>query len=210
VGLKLFFGGKSQGFFSSHGIHNSCYHPHINTLKAPLETCFSPIVSSEAKILILGSFPGEESLRKQEYYAHPRNAFWYIMQALFHCRDALSYQEKMEVLISKKVALWDVLSSCHRKGSLDSSIDDKTIRVNDFQTFFERYTDIEWVFFNGVKAEKEYMKRVSVSFENPRKTLHFERLPSTSPAMAQLTRDEKIIQWSKIIEKIDLEYGATE
>jgi double-stranded uracil-DNA glycosylase len=208
VGLKHSFGDKCQVFFSSNGLHYSCYHPHLSKLKSPPETCFTPIVSSDSQILVLGSFPGQESLRKQEYYAHPRNAFWHIMQVLFHFQNALSYQEKVEVLISKKVALWDVLSSCHRNGSLDSSIDDKTIRINDFQSFFERYAEIQWVFFNGVKAEKEYRKRVSLSFEKPRKTLHFKRLPSTSPAMAQLTRDEKIAQWSIIIEKIDLKHGS--
>jgi double-stranded uracil-DNA glycosylase len=167
-----------------------------------METCFPPVALDDAKILILGSFPGEESLRKQEYYAHPRNTFWFIMRVLFHFKESLSYQERVNVLISQRVALWDVLSSCRREGSLDSSIDDMTIRVNDFNSFFQRCTEIEWIFFNGLKAEKEYLKRVAVSVKPLKKTLYFQRLPSTSPAMAKLSRDQKVAQWAKILEKL--------
>jgi hypoxanthine-DNA glycosylase len=167
-----------------------------------MATCFSPLASSDAKILILGSFPGKESLRKQEYYAHPRNAFWFIIKTLFRLEDSLSYLERVKALKSNRVALWDVLLSCQREGSLDSSIDDTTISVNDFTLFFRKYKEIQWVFFNGLKAEKEYQRRVMPLVGSFRHTLQYCRLPSTSPAMAMLTRDEKLAQWAGILEKL--------
>jgi double-stranded uracil-DNA glycosylase len=168
--------------------------------KEPLATCFPPIASSGAKILILGSFPGRESLRKQEYYGHSRNVFWFIIRALFHLDDALSYPERVRALTLHGVAVWDVLSSCRREGSLDSSIEDATILVNDFLPFFQRYTGIQWVFFNGTRAEKEYRRHVSNVVDPLCTDIHYHRLPSTSPAMAMLTRDQKLAQWTKILE----------
>jgi double-stranded uracil-DNA glycosylase len=168
--------------------------------KEPVITCFPPIASVRAKVLILGSFPGGESLRKQEYYGHPRNVFWFIIQKLLNLDDALSYPEKVIALSTHGVAVWDVLFSCRRQGSLDSSIDDKTIMVNDFISFFQIYREIKWVFFNGTRAEKEYHRRVLNLVESFRKDMHYQRLPSTSPAMAMLTRDEKLAQWEKILD----------
>ncbi len=165
-------------------------------------TCFSPLASPDAKVLILGSFPGKESLQKQEYYAHPRNAFWFIIRTLFGLDDSLSYLERAQALKSNRVALWDVLLSCHRVGSLDSGIDDTTIHVNDFGLFFREYKEIDWIFFNGLKAEKEYQRRVVPSVGSLRNTLQYCRLPSTSPAMAMLTRDQKLAQWATILEKL--------
>jgi double-stranded uracil-DNA glycosylase len=165
--------------------------------------CFPPIATPDAKILILGSFPGKESLRKQEYYAHPRNSFWFIIRKLFRLEEDLSYPAGVKALESHGVALWDVLSSCRRKGSLDSDIDDTTILVNDFPSFFRKYTCIKMVFFNGMKAEKEYRRRVLPSVDPLRTPLYYHRLPSTSPAMARLNRDQKLAQWAKIIEQLD-------
>ncbi|MDR3630603.1 MAG: DNA-deoxyinosine glycosylase [Desulfocapsaceae bacterium] len=163
-------------------------------------TCFPPLVSAEARILILGSFPGDASLQRREYYAHPRNAFWSIVQTLLRLEDGLSYVERGQALVSHGIALWDVLSTCERKGSLDSSIDDRTIIVNDFRQFFRQYPGIGWVFFNGMKAEREYQKKVLGSL-GPN-CLQYRRLPSTSPAMATLSREDKLARWTEIMEKI--------
>jgi double-stranded uracil-DNA glycosylase len=167
-----------------------------------LTTSFPPLVSPGAKILILGSFPGEESLRKQEYYGHPRNVFWFIIRKLFQLDDALSYPERVKALTSHGIAVWDVLLSCRREGSLDSSIDDTTIQVNDFQSFFCRHEGIKRIFFNGTKAETEFRRRVLNSVKLLCNDIHYYRLPSTSPAMAMLTRDEKLAQWAKIMETL--------
>jgi hypoxanthine-DNA glycosylase len=165
-------------------------------------TCFPPLASPDAKILILGSFPGQESLRKQEYYAHPRNAFWFIIRSLFHLEEALSYKETTQLLMSHRLALWDVVSSCRRVGSLDSSIDNTTIQVNDFKSFFLEYKEIDRVFFNGLKAEQEYQRRVLPEAGSFCRTLQYHRLPSTSPAMAMLTREEKRARWAAVLDKL--------
>ena len=165
-------------------------------------TCFPPLASPDAKALILGSFPGKESLRRQEYYAHPRNAFWFIILSLFHLGAGLSYEERAQVLKSHRLALWDVVSSCRREGSLDSSIDNTTIQVNDFKSFFREHKEIDRVFFNGLKAEKEYQRRVLPEADSFCRTLQYYRLPSTSPAMAMLTRDEKLARWAGVLDDL--------
>jgi TDG/mug DNA glycosylase family protein len=163
-------------------------------------TCFPPLVSAGAKVLILGSFPGSMSLQRQEYYAHPRNAFWYIIRVLLGLEDGLPYEERGKALTARGIALWDVLATCRREGSLDSSIEDKSIRVNDFEQFFRRYPEIRHVFFNGAKAEQEYRKRVLRSLRT--NDMQYHRLPSTSPAMAMLSRDAKLACWTESIGKL--------
>lgn len=159
---------------------------------------FPPIADDRSTILILGSMPSEESLRKQEYYGHPRNGFWKIMGSLFGFDHVGSYKDRVNNLKNNNVALWDVMHTCERQGSLDSSIIDSTIAENDFETFFRDHPHINHVFFNGAKAEKEYLKRVlpELSIEETRMT--YTRLPSTSPAMASLSFDEKLLEWSII------------
>ncbi len=164
-----------------------------------MTTCFPPIALDTATVLILGSFPGKESLRRQQYYAHPRNTFWPIMENLFHLEAGLSYSDRVNALESHGIALWDVMLSCHREGSLDSDIDDTTIIANDFRSFFRKYKRIRSVFFNGAKAEKEYMRHVWNLLDPFSKALQYQRLPSTSPAMASLTPEEKRARWRCII-----------
>jgi TDG/mug DNA glycosylase family protein len=159
---------------------------------------FPPIADKKAKVLILGSMPGEESLRKNEYYANPKNAFWRIMAALFGSGRDLSYKEKARILKENKIALWDVMKSCERRGSLDSAIKDSAIVENDFVSFYRGHPNIRYVFFNGAKAEMEYKKRVMPRLSDVAKRIAYCRLPSTSPAMARLSFDEKLVEWSKV------------
>lgn len=159
---------------------------------------FPPIANELATILILGSMPGEESLRKKEYYANSRNTFWKIMAGLFNYQNVASYQEKITKLMEHNIALWDVIDVCERKGSLDSAIDNRTIRENDFASFYRSHPNIKYVFFNGAKAENEYLKRVLPGLSDQAKGIAYCRLPSTSPAMAQLSFDAKLLQWSRI------------
>ena len=91
---------------------------------------FPPIVSERSKLIILGSMPGELSLKAGQYYAHPRNAFWDIMGELFGAGPSLPYQERVAILQSVGVALWDSLQACTRPGSLDASITEEV--ANDF------------------------------------------------------------------------------
>ena len=162
--------------------------PHIKS--------FAPVENADAKILILGSMPGEASLRAGEYYAHPRNLFWRTMCELIGANPELPYSQRIQALKSAKIALWDVLRSCRRKGSLDSSIDDRSLTPNDFAGFFRNHPDVTHVFFNGAKAEQCYRKHV----HPVPGTSHIEylRLPSTSPANASISRERKLEAWQAI------------
>ncbi len=161
---------------------------------------FPPVVASDAKILILGSMPGKKSLEKNQYYAHAQNCFWFIVEKLFEINNPLEYHQRIAILNHYKVALWDVLKACQRQGSLDSAIESDSIVLNDFENFLQQYSQIKHVFFNGAKAEQEYKKRVLPNFPVALKHLYYFRLPSTSPAHASMSRQEKLKQWMVVKE----------
>lgn len=157
---------------------------------------FLPIADVSARILVLGSMPGKESLRAQQYYAHPRNSFWMIMGELFGALPTLPYESRTEILKAAGVAVWDVLASCTRDGSLDSDIDKTSIVANDFSTFFRNHTQISAVFFNGTMAEHCFARHVLPQLTS--QPLHFQRLPSTSPANAAVRYETKREAWAAI------------
>jgi TDG/mug DNA glycosylase family protein len=159
---------------------------------------FAPIATKKARILILGSMPGIKSLEMRQYYAHPQNAFWHVMAALFDA-PVDTYALRIALIKNNHLALWDVLKCCERHGSLDIKIDDATIDVNDFAAFFNIHRRITHVFFNGTKSEKEFRKRV-LPFLSQKVCgrLVLNRLPSTSSAMASLTRAGKIRSWQAV------------
>jgi TDG/mug DNA glycosylase family protein len=159
---------------------------------------FAPIVSGNAKVLILGSMPSVASLARQQYYGHPKNAFWPIMGALFGAAPELCYQQRKEILMANGIAVWDVLQGCNRLGSLDSNIKLASIKINDFADFYAEYKFIEQVFFNGAMAEKLYKKYVLPTLAQSFSCLEYQRLPSTSPAHASLRLEEKIEAWKVI------------
>ena len=160
-------------------------------------TSFAPIIDDSARTLILGSMPGAESLRVHEYYANPRNTFWRIMGCLFGFSANATYIEKVAALKVNKVALWDVMHSCERSGSLDANIKHGTIEPNDFVSLFHDYTNIAMILFNGVKAETEYKKQVLPTLSVEAQEIKLLRLPSTSPALAGIPFDEKLGLWAK-------------
>jgi len=155
---------------------------------------FAPIAARNAKILILGSMPGRASLAAGQYYAHAQNAFWRIVQDLLDLDPIPSYAERIRALTSARIALWDVLQTCVRPGSLDSSIEQES--ANDFNGFFRRHPGITHVFFNGAKAEASYRTHVLPVIERP---LRYARLPSTSPAHAALPYPRKLAAWRAIL-----------
>ncbi|MCF6234788.1 MAG: DNA-deoxyinosine glycosylase [Gammaproteobacteria bacterium] len=166
-----------------------------------MKTSFPAIATKEAKILILGSMPGEESLKQQCYYAHPRNAFWYIMSTIFNFDSGLHYEKRVDILKANNIALWDVLKRCNRSGSLDSAIQSSSIEINNFKDFYHNHSFIQNIFFNGVKAEQEYKKRVIPTLQNLHSTIKYHKLTSTSPAMAMRTKEKKLVEWKTIIEE---------
>ena len=163
---------------------------------------FAPIVSRSAQVLILGSMPSATSLAKQQYYGHPRNAFWQVMGVLVGAKPELDYQRRKQILLDHHIAVWDVLQSCIRPGSLDASIDMNSIKVNDFTTFFSEYQNIKRVYFNGGAAEKVFVKQVQPELNDLFCYLEYQRLPSTSPAHAGMTLEQKINAWQAILQPV--------
>jgi len=160
-----------------------------------------PIVAPNARVLILGSFPGEQSLRAGRYYAHPQNAFWPIMEALFGVAVECEYAARVAMLQAAEVALWDVLQAVERAGSLDAKMVPGSEVVNDFNAFFAAHPAIRAVFCNGDKAAKLYRRFVQPALLNE---IPMVCLPSTSPANTRLSREAKIEQWKVIKEVISV------
>jgi hypoxanthine-DNA glycosylase len=154
-----------------------------------------------SQVLILGSMPGKASLAANQYYAHPRNAFWKIVERAFDLAPESCYSDRIGVLTARQVALWDVLKTCTRESSLDSDIVESSVVPNNFESFFESHPDVSRVYFNGAKAEKSYAKHVLPTLgESIRIT--YVRLPSTSPANASMTLEDKISAWKCIAPRI--------
>jgi len=163
---------------------------------------FPPIADTTANILILGSMPGKESLRAGQYYAHRRNAFWDIMGELVGASPALPYATRTQKLKSAGIALWDVLASCTRHSSMDADIDAASICPNDFASFLLMHPNITHIFFNGSMAEQCFRKHVQPLLAPlpGQRSLHFQLLPSTSPAHASRSYQLKLKAWKVILQ----------
>jgi hypoxanthine-DNA glycosylase len=144
--------------------------------------------------VILGSMPGVRSLAAGQYYAHPQNAFWKILGASFGFDPFAAYDERVAHLTAAQVAVWDVLRSCVREGSLDTAIDAGSALPNDFHGFFCRHPLVRTVCFNGATAERYYQRLVLPALQLPHE-LRYVRLPSTSPAHAGVPYIEKLASW---------------
>lgn len=165
---------------------------------------FAWVGDPAARVLLLGSMPGVASLAAQRYYAHPRNAFWPIVTSLLAIGD-LEYAHRVEQVRSRGVAIWDVLGACFRPGSLDSDIDDASLVPNDFQPFFRNHPGVRRIFFNGAKAESVYVRRVLPGLNAEAAALPRQRLPSTSPAHAALSLEQKTEAWRVILDDLGLD-----
>ena len=163
---------------------------------------FPPLCGETPRILILGSMPGEASLHAGQYYAYPRNAFWPIIEALFGIAANTDYAQRCQALATHGVAVWDVLESCIRSGSLDAAIESSSIVPNDFLGFFERNPSINAIYFNGSMAEQSYRRYVLPELPEPFKGIECTRLPSTSPANASYSFDRKLTHWRRIADAI--------
>ncbi len=151
---------------------------------------FPPVAREDARILILGSMPGVASLEAGQYYAHPRNAFWPIMGEMFGAGPDKPYEERLEILKAQGIALWDVLASCERKGSLDSDILYEV--PNDFAGFFTAHPGICRILLNGGKAAAGFRKYGALHAPSGAAVT---QLPSTSPAHAARSFAEKCAAW---------------
>ena len=169
------------------------------TSNSDISTSFSAIENVDAQVLILGSMPSVESHKQQQYYAHPRNAFWRIMKGLFSLADELSYPELCTSVIKHKIAVWDVLQSCQRQGSLDSNIEASSIIANNFTRFLQQHQMIRLIVFNGAKSEQIFNQYVLATLTDTQLAIVRKRLPSTSPAHAAMSFEQKYECWQTIL-----------
>ena len=155
-----------------------------------------PLVSGDTRLLILGSFPGVASLKAQQYYGHPQNHFWKILQALWP-QDVMGagYRERSRWLLSRELGVWDVYASCEREGSLDTSI--RHAVLNDFTHLNTLCPKLEAIAHNGGESFKHAKHTM-------RTGLPVHKLPSTSPANASWSFEKKLAAWREVFEKYGL------
>ena len=165
-----------------------------------------PIVSSNTRLLVLGSFPGAASLARQQYYAHPQNQFWRILQAIWPSSPRLlcasSYEKRSEWLLDRGVGVWDVYASCERQGSLDTAI--RNAQVNDFASLARACPQLKAIAHNGGESFK-HARHVIASFSAaglPALPVH--KLPSTSPAHASWSFERKLDAWREVVAEVGL------
>jgi hypoxanthine-DNA glycosylase len=154
---------------------------------------FPPIARTDARVLILGTLPGAESLARQQYYAKPQNSFWRIMGALAGAGPDVAYADRLARLHAHHIAVWDVCASAMREGSLDTAIKDP--EINDFNIFFGTHKQIRLVCFNGKHAEKLFDRHVRPTLAAGYAALTYHSLPSTSPAFAGMRHEDKLARW---------------
>ena len=155
-----------------------------------IEHPIPPLFDENSKILILGSFPSVKSREQMFFYGHPQNRFWKVLASVLLCDVPNTVEEKKNLLLTSKIALWDVIASCEIQGSSDSSI--KNVVANDL-TVILGAADIKQIFVNGKTAEKYFKKYISGSIGRCAYCL-----PSTSPANAAKKLDNLVEEW-KII-----------
>jgi len=151
---------------------------------------FKPIVFKDTQILVLGSFPSIKSFENNFYYTHPRNQFWKIMEAVTSY-PVNNRDQKIWLLKECKIGLWDMIKTCQRDNSLDSSLENE--EVNDIGSLLEQYPSIKKIAFTGKKAQALY-------------NMHFSHLdvetcylPSPSPAYAAMNFEQKVVQYRQIL-----------
>jgi TDG/mug DNA glycosylase family protein len=153
------------------------------------KTAFPPSVAPDARLLLLGSLPGERSLAAGEYYAHPTNGFWWLMgEVTGEPLPALSYAERLERLITHRIGLWDVIATARREGSLDMAIRDATHR--DLAGFAATLPDLAAIAFNGGEAARRGRRQLAGV-----DCYALIDLPSSSAAHAGMTRTAKRDAW---------------
>lgn len=155
--------------------------------------CFPPVVDAQTRVLILGSLPGEASLAQQQYYAHRQNRFWLLVGDVIG-RDlaGMDYAARLNTLLEHHIGLWDVVAQAQRVGSLDSRI--RNHASNDLVALVETLPGLIAIAFNGGTSEKIGMRALG---ENAAR-YQLIRLPSSSPAYAVASFEEKLVGWRKM------------
>lgn len=168
---------------------------------AALIRSFPPVVGTAPHLLILGTMPGVRSLQEQQYYAHPRNAFWPIIGELFGIDPGAPYPQRLAQLAASGVVLWDVLQACERSGSLDADIVDDSAVPNDIAALLAQQHTIRRVCFNGATAARLFRRHVQPQLSTTAPVIDYLQLPSTSPAHAGKSFAAKLAAWRRILER---------
>ena len=168
-------------------------HPSL-ALPPPRLCGLPPIVSSNTRLLVLGSFPGAASLAQRQYYAHPQNKFWPILEAIWPSSPritcASSYEIRSKWLLDRGLGVWDVYASCERKGSLDTAI--RHAQVNDFASLLQRCPQLKAIAHNGGESYKHAKYTAALG-------LPVYPLPSSSPANASWSFERKLAAWRDVV-----------
>lgn len=159
-------------------------------MSEPMREGLPPVTGVDARVLILGSFPSERSLAADEYYANARNQFWSLLGTVFDFDALAPYSERVDAVTGHGVALWDVVHSCRRAGSMDAKIDRKTLVMNDFGPLLARHSTIERIYVNGLTAFELFERHAGV-------VLPTVRLPSSSGALPMSFAD-KLTRWREV------------
>jgi len=176
--------------------------------RAALLQGFAPIADRHAVLLILGSMPGAASLAAGQYYAHPRNAFWPLLDAVWNIPAEQNYAARIRAVRAAGIAIWDVLAHCRRSSSLDADIEHGSVVVNDFAGFFRRHPGIRLIGFNGSTAQTLYRRHVLPTLSPSLQQIPARRLPSTSPAHAALSLQRKAQHWQALRRELSALAGA--
>ena len=158
----------------------------MNNLQHP----FGPLFNENSRVLILGSFPSVKSREQNFFYGHPQNRFWKVIAAVFDRPVPQNIEEKKQLILTSRLALWDSIASCEITGSSDSSI--RNVRANDISIILDN-CNIERIYCNGRKSYELYRKYIE-----PETGREAVCLPSTSPANAQWTLEKLVEAWSGI------------
>lgn len=161
-----------------------------------------PALRDDARVLVLGSMPGEASLRQQQYYGHPRNRFWPLMSALCGVDAASPYTQRIAALNAAGVALWDVLGECVRPGSLDSAIERDTEIANPVAALCARLPRLRAIALNGGKAAQAFARHIEPQLDVAAIRLAIYRLPSTSPANASYAFSQLQAAWAVLRDEL--------
>ena len=160
-----------------------------------------PILPDYPRLLILGSMPSEASLRAGVYYAHPQNAFWPVMMAILSQPPPAPDKTSCAAVLHKaRIAVWDVLAMCDRRGSLDSAIKRATEKNNDIDKLTRRYSTIGAIALNGGRAKECFYRHIKLSDSS----IRILSLPSTSAANARYSFAQKLAAWQVIKPFIEL------
>ena len=170
-------------------------HPFENPMKIPIKQGLNPVVDDNSRILILGSLPGDASLKSREYYAYPQNQFWNILSSIYQESIRVDYESKRAFLRKHGIALWDVLKAAERKGSLDSNI--RSPVVNDLKGFIRKHPQIRAIGLNGRKAWEKFNKHCIFKAGD----MHVRYLPSSS-SMHTKPLPEKVQAWQDFLEPV--------